>query len=257
MAPYMDSTADAFTLSSAKTFFHVTYDGSTEGISCPSSTRVSAGDSPTILVGSAEGLQISDVLVGGVSLSKDEWQETAHGIALSLPALTADAKLSFKTIAKVIPVSVSAPEEVHVSSNLIQGSVGYNGTAVFTIAPALGSAISALTANGVSCLDRVSYSQGLYTLTLPNIKNATAIVLNAGEQIFPVTALTEGKGTILAPTSVAFGGQLEVQITPEVGHFIASVSVNGEPASVSEKGVLLIKHVQTALMLKAVFVARS
>ncbi len=196
--------------------YNITSSVGTGGSISPSGVvKVNHGSSQTFTITPAEGYDIADVRVDGVSVGK---VPTYTFTDVTAPH-TISATFSIKTFKITATVSGNGSGTITPSGDT---TVNFGGAQTYTITPAEGSYIQDLIVDGNSVGIMNSY-------TFANVRANRTINAVFALNVYIIRSSAVGKGTItpLGETRVNYGQSLTYTITPDPGYFISMLRIDG------------------------------
>jgi hypothetical protein len=199
--------------------YNVTATSGTGGTITPSGQiTVAHGESQSFSIAQNVGYTIADVKVDGTSVGAVS--------SYTIPNITANKTIdaTFTINTYNITTSVGAGGSI-IPAGVVKVNHGANQT--FTITPAVGYDIADVNADGVSV--------GIVaTHTFTNVIAPHTISATFATKTFKITATATGNGTItpVGDTVVNYGGAQTYTITPNEGHFLQDVIVDGNSVGI-------------------------
>jgi len=109
--------------------------------------------------------------------------------------------------------------------------VNHGATPTFTVMPATGYEVSAITVNGSNVMANAQATvMGGYTYTFPAVTSNRTLTATMTKKHFTITATAGANGTVTGPSSVEYGDNATYTITPSAGYLIDNVTVDGMTA---------------------------
>ena len=182
---------------------------------------VAYGSTPTFTVAANNGYVIDYVNVDGQPV-------TLTNNAYTFAAVTENHEIFAAFKPATYTITVTDPLNGTITPNGVV-TVGYQATPTFTIVPAFGYEVTAITVNGTNVIgSAVAQGTGAYTYTFPPVTANRTLTATMTKKSFTITKLTpDNHGTITGPSTVDYGENAAYTITPSAGYVIDNVLVDG------------------------------
>jgi len=201
--------------------------GGANGVISPSGlVSVDYGGNQSFVVTPDVGYYIASIMIDGspVPVLTPSGQTISFTNVESNHTLTA----TFAVITFNITVSAGANGDINPTGNV---SVNYGGNQTFTINPNAGYHIDSITANGTSVAVTSPSSQ---TYQFNEVLDDSSLTATFAINTYMIAATQASNGVIAPSTStVDYGGASSFSVTPATGYYIASITVDGSPLTVS------------------------
>jgi len=177
--------------------------------------KVNHGSNQTFAITPAEGYEIADVKVDGVSVGKVATYTFTNVTALH----TISATFTIKTFKITATISGNGSGTITPAGDT---TVNFGGVQTYTITPAEGSYLQDLIVDGNSVGIMNSY-------TFANVRANRTINAVFALNVYILRSSSVGKGTItpLGETKVNHGQSVTYAITPDPGYFASMVKIDG------------------------------
>ncbi len=201
--------------------FTITATAGNNGTITPSGVQtVAYGATPTFTVTADAGYEIDEVRVDGQVV-------TLTNGAYTFAAVAADHEIFAAFKVKSYTITVTDPNNGTITPNGVI-TVNHGATPTFTVTPATGYDVTAITVNGSNVIaDAQATVMGAYTYTFPAVTANRTLTATMTKKHFTITATAGANGTINGPATVEYGDNATYTITPTTGYEIANVTVDG------------------------------
>ena len=201
--------------------FTITATAGANGTITPSGVQtVAYGATPTFTVTADAGYEIDEVRVDGQVV-------TLTNGAYTFAAVAADHEIFAAFKVKSYTITVTDPNNGTITPNGVI-TVNHGATPTFTVTPATGYDVTAITVNGSNVIaDAQATVMGAYTYTFPAVTANRTLTATMTKKHFTITATAGANGTINGPATVEYGDNATYTITPATGYEIANVTVDG------------------------------
>ncbi|MBQ3739647.1 MAG: fibronectin type III domain-containing protein, partial [Bacteroidales bacterium] len=201
--------------------FTITATAGANGTITPSGVQtVAYGATPTFTVTADAGYEIDEVRVDGQVV-------TLTNGAYTFAAVAADHEIFAAFKVKSYTITVTDPNNGTITPNGVI-TVNHGATPTFTVTPATGYDVTAITVNGSNVIaDAQATVMGAYTYTFPAVTANRTLTATMTKKHFTITATAGANGTINGPATVEYGANATYTITPATGYEIANVTVDG------------------------------
>ena len=201
--------------------FTITATAGANGTITPSGVQtVAYGATPTFTVTADAGYEIDEVRVDGQVV-------TLTNGAYTFAAVAADHEIFAAFKVKSYTITVTDPNNGTITPNGVI-TVNHGATPTFTVTPATGYDVTAITVNGSNVIaDAQATVMGAYTYTFPAVTANRTLTATMTKKHFTITATAGANGTINGPATVEYGDNATYTITPTTGYEIANVTVDG------------------------------
>ena len=195
--------------------------GANGSITPSGSQTVAYGATPTFTVTPNAGYTLDYVTVDGMEVN-------LTGNTYTFAPVTADHMIYASFVPNNYTITVTDPLNGTITPNGVV-TVSYQATPTFTIVPALGYEVTAITVNGTNVIgSAVAQGTGAYTYTFPPVTANRTLTATMTKKSFTITKLTpDNHGTITGPSTVDYGENAAYTITPSAGYVIDNVTVDG------------------------------
>ncbi|MBR0304550.1 MAG: fibronectin type III domain-containing protein, partial [Bacteroidales bacterium] len=147
--------------------------------------------------------------------------------AYTFAAVAADHEIFAAFKVKSYTITVTDPNNGTITPNGVI-TVNHGATPTFTVTPATGYDVTAITVNGSNVIaDAQATVMGAYTYTFPAVTANRTLTATMTKKHFTITATAGANGTINGPATVEYGDNATYTITPTTGYEIANVTVDG------------------------------
>ena len=178
------------------------------------------GATPTYTVTANTGYEVDYVTVDGQNV-------TLTNGAYTFPAVTENHEIFAAFKVKSYTITVTDPANGTITPNGVI-TVNHGATPTFTIAPATGYEVTAITVNGTNVIANAQPAiMGAYTYTFPAVTANRTLTATMTKKHFTITATAGANGTITGLPTVEYGANATYTITPNAGYEIANVTVDG------------------------------
>jgi fibronectin type 3 domain-containing protein len=176
-------------------------------------------DTVTFTFGSAPGHHFDSLLVDG-SVNPDS--TATYTFAGVTAPHTIDAYFSLNQYS----LNASAVNGSIVPSGTV--TVSHGDQLQYTFAPAAGHHFDSLVIDGVATVD------SSFAYTFSNISSARTVAAYFSPDTFAVTAIAAAQGTVTptGTTYVSYGDSVQYVVTPEIGHHIVDILIDGVPSGI-------------------------
>lgn len=231
------------------------------GVIVPSALKAQAGSKVMVKAQAFTGYQLREnslkaTAADGTVIPLEAAEDGAISFVMPAQAVTLSAVFD----AQQYPVALAEGITGGSLELSVQGTAAYRQTVTVTVRPQEGmrlvkDSLKAILADGGSlALDAVDGER--YEFVMP----AQAVTLQAAFEAVPdytVTVESTGSGTAQAEASgVQDGGSVRIQMQPEEGNMVGSITVNGQPWPVPAQGnELTIENVTSDLAVAVEFVS--
>ena len=201
--------------------FTITATAGNNGTITPSGVQtVAYGATPTFTVTADAGYEIDEVRVDGQVV-------TLTNGAYTFAAVAANHEIFAAFKVKSYTITVTDPNNGTITPNGVI-TVNHGATPTFTVTPATGYDVTAITVNGSNVIaDAQATVMGAYTYTFPAVTANRTLTATMTKKHFTITATAGANGTINGPATVEYGDNATYTITPATGYEIANVTVDG------------------------------
>ena len=181
---------------------------------------VSYGETPTFTVAANTGYDIDYVLVDGQNVA------LTNG-AYTFAAVTANHEIFAAFKMKTYTITVTDPANGTITPNGTI-TVNHGATPTFTVTPATGYNVTAITVNGNNVIANATATvMGAYTYTFPAVTANRTLTATMTKKQFNITATAGDHGTITGPATVSYGDNATYTIAASEGYEIEDVTVDG------------------------------
>ena len=201
--------------------FTMTVTQTANGQISPGTGSVNYGDTPTYTITPAAGYQIASITVNGQPVTVTN----SAGQTYQFTAVTSDSSITatFAINSYLVTVNVGA----NGLSNLATQTVNWNTPLSFTFTPNTGYHVADVVVNGTTHL-------GSITSYNPTITGPTTVDVTFAQTTYTIMVTQTANGLISPDTtSYAQGSSPSETITPAIGYYIATISVDGSPVAVT------------------------
>jgi hypothetical protein len=208
--------------------------GANGAISPSGSVSVNYGGNQGFAVTPDVGYYIASIMIDGspVPVLTPSGQTVSFTNVESNHTLTA----TFAVITFNITVSAGANGAISPTGNV---SVNYGSNQTFTINPNTDYHIDSITSNGTSVAVTSPSGQ---TYQFNEVLADSSLTATFAINTYMITATQAANGVITPSTStVDYGGASSFSITPAIGYYIASITVDGSPLAVSSPSGQTVK----------------
>ena len=201
--------------------FTITATAGTNGTITPAGVNtVAYGATPTYTVTANTGFEVDYVTVDGENV-------TLTNGAYTFAAVTANHEIFAAFKVKSYTITVTDPQNGMITPNGVI-TVNHGATPTFTVTPATGYDVTAITVNGSNVIaDAQATVMGAYTYTFPAVTANRTLTATMTKKHYTITATAGANGTINGPATVNYGDNATYTITPATGYEIADVTVDG------------------------------
>lgn len=183
-------------------------------------STVAYGATPTYTVNANPGYEVDYVTVDGQNV-------TLTNGAYTFAAVTANHEIFAAFKVKSYTITVTDPANGTITPNGVV-TVNHGATPTFTVTPATGYDVTAITVNGTNVIANAqAAAMGAYTYTFPAVTANRTLTATMTKKHFTITATAGANGTINGPATVNYGDNATYTITPATGYEIANVTVDG------------------------------
>lgn len=198
----------------------ITATAGANGTITPSGVQtVAYGSTPTFTVTADTGYDIDEVRVDGQVVTLTNGTYTFAEVTTNH-----DIYASFKV--KTFTITVTEPAHASITPNGVM-TVNYGATPTFTITPALGYDVTAITVNGTNVISSAVATATGYTYTFPAVTANRTLTASTEIKHFTITKTAGANGTITGPATVDYGSNATYQIVPSDGYLVENVTVDG------------------------------
>lgn len=198
----------------------ITATAGANGTITPSGVQtVAYGSTPTFTVTADTGYDIDEVRVDGQVVTLTNGTYTFAEVTTNH-----DIYASFKV--KTFTITVTEPAHASITPNGVM-TVNYGATPTFTITPALGYDVTAITVNGTNVISSAVATATGYTYTFPAVTANRTLTASTEIKHFTITKTAGANGTITGPATVDYGSNATYQIVPSDGYLVENVMVDG------------------------------
>lgn len=201
--------------------FTITATAGTNGTITPAGvSTVAYGATQTYTVNANPGYEVDYVTVDGQNV-------TLTNGAYTFAAVTANHEIFAAFKVKSYTITVTDPANGTITPNGVV-TVNHGATPTFTVTPATGYDVTAITVNGTNVIANAqAAAMGAYTYTFPAVTANRTLTATMTKKHFTITATAGANGTINGPATVNYGDNATYTITPATGYEIANVTVDG------------------------------
>ncbi len=201
--------------------FTITATAGANGTITPAGVQtVNYGSTPTFTVAANPGYEIDYVLVDGQNVA------LTNG-AYTFAAVTANHEIFAAFKMKTYTITVTDPANGTITPNGII-TVNHGATPTFTVTPATGYNVTAITVNGTNVIASAQATvMGAYTYTFPAVTANRTLTATMTKKQFTITATAGAHGTITGPATVSYGDNATYTIAASEGYEIEDVTVDG------------------------------
>ena len=183
-------------------------------------STVAYGATPTYTVTANTGYEVDYVTVDGQNV-------TLTNGAYTFPAVTENHEIFAAFKVKSYTITVTDPANGTITPNGVI-TVNHGATPTFTIAPATGYEVTAITVNGTNVIANAQPAiMGAYTYTFPAVTANRTLTATMTKKHFTITATAGANGTITGLSTVEYGANATYTITPNAGYLVDNVTVDG------------------------------
>ena len=183
-------------------------------------STVAYGATPTYTVTANTGFEVDYVTVDGQNV-------TLTNGAYTFAAVTANHEIFAAFKVKSYTITVTDPQNGTITPNGVV-TVNHGATPTFTVTPATGYDVTAITVNGSNVIaDAQATVMGAYTYTFPAVTANRTLTATMTKKHYTIAATAGANGTINGPATVNYGDNATYTITPATGYEIANVTVDG------------------------------
>ncbi len=216
------SASTSLTATFAINTYTITVTQTANGQISPGTSSANYGDTPTFTITPNTGYHILDVQVNGVSVLN-----SLNGNTYTFSAISNSHTIMATFAINTYTITVTQTANGQISPGT--STANYGDTPSFTITPNAGYHIISITANGnpvtVTSVEGQSYQ---FSAISANCS------LTATFGMYTITVTQSANGQITPTTSNPnYGDTPTFTITPDAGYSIASITVNGEPVTVT------------------------
>jgi len=201
--------------------FTITATAGANGTITPAGVQtVNYGSTPTFTVAANPGYEIDYVLVDGQNVA-------LTNSAYTFAAVTANHEIFAAFKMKTYTITVTDPANGTITPNGII-TVNHGATPTFTVTPATGYNVTAITVNGTNVIASAQATvMGAYTYTFPAVTANRTLTATMTKKQFTITATAGAHGTITGPATVNYGDNATYTIAASEGYEIEDVTVDG------------------------------
>jgi len=201
--------------------FTITATAGANGTITPAGVQtVNYGSTPTFTVAANPGYEIDYVLVDGQNVA------LTNG-AYTFAAVTANHEIFAAFKMKTYTITVTDPANGTITPNGTI-TVNHGATPTFTVTPATGYNVTAITVNGTNVIASAQATvMGAYTYTFPAVTANRTLTATMTKKQFTITATAGAHGTITGPATVSYGDNATYTIAASEGYEIEDVTVDG------------------------------
>lgn len=201
--------------------FTITATAGANGTITPAGVQtVNYGSTPTFTVAANPGYEIDYVLVDGQNVALTSG-------AYTFAAVTANHEIYAAFKMKTYTITVTDPANGTITPNGII-TVNHGATPTFTVTPATGYNVTAITVNGTNVIASAQATvMGAYTYTFPAVTANRTLTATMTKKQFTITATAGAHGTITGPATVNYGDNATYTIAASEGYEIEDVTVDG------------------------------
>ena len=201
--------------------FTITATAGANGTINPSGVQtVTYGATPTFTVAANPGYDIDYVLVDGQNV-------TLTNGAYTFDTVKANHEIFAAFKIKTYTITVTDPANGTITPNGTI-TVNHGATPTFTVTPATGYNVTAITVNGTNVIASAQATvMGAYTYTFPAVTANRTLTATMTKKQFTITATAGAHGTITGPATVNYGDNATYTIAASEGYEIEDVTVDG------------------------------
>ena len=201
--------------------FTITATAGANGTITPAGVQtVNYGATPTFTVAANPGYDIDYVLVDGQNVALTNGDYT-------FAAVTANHEIFAAFKMKTYTITVTDPANGTITPNGTI-TVNHGATPTFTVTPATGYNVTAITVNGNNVIANATATvMGAYTYTFPAVTANRTLTATMTKKQFTITATAGDHGTITGPATVNYGDNAPYTIAASEGYEIEDVTVDG------------------------------
>ena len=201
--------------------FTITATAGANGTINPSGVQtVTYGATPTFTVAANPGYDIDYVLVDGQNV-------TLTNGAYTFDTVKANHEIFAAFKIKTYTITVTDPANGTITPNGTI-TVNHGATPTFTVTPATGYDVTAITVNGNNVIANATATvMGAYTYTFPAVTANRTLTATMTKKQFTITATAGDHGTITGPATVNYGDNATYTIAASEGYEIEDVTVDG------------------------------
>ncbi len=198
------------------------------------------------------GLKITKVTLDGEEV---EFTLVEGGAVVAFKAGTTGGKIAVETERATLTATVTGAED-YTLDGATDGSFAYGSNLTLSFARPEGKTLASLTVGGVDKLSEVTYDGGRYALNLyALIENVEIVCTFADAATYTVTVTQAAHGHIeVSAQSVKACESVTVNVTPDEGYRVLSLTVNGKKVSINANGEYVLENVSENVTVTAEYV---